>query len=229
MTPAPVASMLALAVALCSGCGSTPMTRTSPRPSGPAASAYCLTSSDRPRAVQFDDINGQLVGSGDIGLVLTNGSSNAPCIWSGLLPSLLSTPRYLVLLYFYGSDKDVAAAGAFMLKQGVRRVLLLGESIGGARTLVAASHIQPPPGAAVSFSGESSPDEVGSLQIPTLIFASEDDRYFPGKTARQVAAAIPAADKALRVYPGQAHSLDILTGPNGAQALAVLLDFLARH
>jgi len=58
------------------------------------------------------------------------------------------------------------------------------------------------PGAAVSLSGESTPDDVRNLTIPTLILASELDHYFPGATARQVFAAIPAVDKQLKVFPG---------------------------
>jgi pimeloyl-ACP methyl ester carboxylesterase len=234
--PAPAAAVLALTAAFCLACGSNPAALASPAPSAPPASAYCLTPGDRARAVRFEGINGQLAGSGQVGLVLTNGVSDTPCVWSVVLPSLLSTNRYLVLLYFYRRDiekdieEDIANAETFMLKQGVSRVILVGNSLGGAGTLAAAaSPIQPPPAAAVSFSGESSPEDVRSLQVPTLIFASEDDHYFPGKTARQVLAAIPAEDKSLRVYPGLLHGVDILTGPDGPQALRVFNDFLARH
>jgi len=182
--------------------------------------------------VSFDSINGQILGSGPIAVVLTNGANDDPCVWSGLLPSLLSAQQYRVLLYFFRLDhanvqQDIAAAGGFMLKQqGVTQVILVGQSLGGQATLAVASRIQPPPAGVVSFSGPSTPDEVRSLQVPTLIFTSEDDRWLPGKTARQVFAAIPSTDKNLHVYPGQLHGVDILAGPNGAQALTILLDFI---
>jgi dienelactone hydrolase len=80
-------------------------------------------------------------------------------------------------------EHDIASADAFLLKQGISRVILVGQSLGGTRSLAAAARIQPPPAAAVSFSGESAPDDVRSLQVPTLIFASEDDQYFPGTIA----------------------------------------------
>jgi pimeloyl-ACP methyl ester carboxylesterase len=194
-----------------------------------------LTPDEHPKAVQFDGINGQLVGAGQVGVVLTNGSADDPCVFSPLLPALLSAGRYRVLLYFYrlgGNqeiERDVALADGFMLKLGVKEVILVGQSLGGARTLVAAARIQPPPTAAVSFSGESTPDEVSALNVPTLIFASENDHYFPGSTARQVIAAIPSSDKSLIVYPGGLHGLAILSGPYGPAALSIFIDFLSRH
>jgi dienelactone hydrolase len=194
-----------------------------------------LAPDDHPKAARFDGINGQVVGVGRVGVVLTNGSADDPCVFGPLLPALLSANRYPVLVYFYraaGSgeiEQDIASADAFLMKQGVKQVILVGQSLGGARTLAVASRIQPPPAAAVSFSGESTPDEVRTLQVPTLIFASEDDHYLPGKTARDVIAALSTADKELIVYPGRLRGVEIFTSNYGQQALSVLLDFLSKH
>jgi len=230
--PARSAATLALFVALCSGCGThAPVAGTAPSAPAQPPEAYCLTPSDHPEAVRFHNLNGQVLGSGPVGLVLTNGSANDPCVWHDLLPSLLSTGRYRVLLYFYQADRQqsIADADAGLLQQGAERVILIGQSLGGRETLAAASRIKPPPAAAVSLSGESTPDEVRSLQVPTLIFASEGDHWFPGATARQVFAAIPAVDKDLRVYPGRSHGVDILIEEEGGPALSVFLGFLSRH
>lgn len=162
-----------------------------------------------------------------MGLVLTNGSNNDPCIWHDLLPALLAGGRYRLLLYFYRDS--IAEADAILLQKRVSRVILVGQSLGGGKTLIAASRIAPSPAAAISLSGESDPEDVTNLVVPTQIFASEDDRYFRGPRAREVFAAIPAADKELHVYPGTLHGVDILVDPSRKPALMAFLDFLARH
>jgi pimeloyl-ACP methyl ester carboxylesterase len=221
---------------VCVACvGSVSTATASPSTAPQPPSAYCLTPEQVPRAVQFAGLHGQIVGSGPVAVVLTNGSGDDPCVWANLLPSLLSSQAYRVLLYFFrleheNVERDIAAADEFMSKQkGVTRVILIGHSLGGEDTLAIASSIQPAPAAVVSFSGPSSPDEVRNLQIPTLIVTSENDRFLPGKAAREVFAAIPATDKELYVYPGQLHGVDILLGPNKTEALKVFGDFLSRH
>jgi pimeloyl-ACP methyl ester carboxylesterase len=221
-----------MAITLSCGSGSlAPSAATPSPPPGQPPEAYCLTPADQPQAVQLHGINGQILGTGSVGLVLTNGSNNDPCLWHDLLPTLLSGGRYRLLLYFYRDsiEESIAEADSILLQKGVSRVIMVGQSLGGGKTLLAAPHITPAPAAAISLSGESDPEDVRELKVPTQIFASEDDRFFRGPRAREVFAAIPATDKELHVYPGTLHGVDILIDPSRKPALMAFLDFLARH
>jgi len=227
-----IGAAITIAITLSCGSGSPASSvATASLPPGQPPEAYCLTAADQPQAVQSHGINGQVLGSGSVGLVLTNGSNNDPCIWHDLLPALLAGGRYRLLLYFYRDsiEDSIAEADAILLQKRVSRVILVGQSLGGGKTLIAASRIAPSPAAAISVSGESDPEDVTNLVVPTQIFASEDDRYFRGPRAREVFAAIPAADKELHVYPGTLHGVDILVDPSRKPALMAFLDFLARH
>ena len=226
-----VLTSLALTIASsCTTAGSTPAATASPTSSGPPESAYCLAPKDHARAVHFGGLDGQVIGSGPIGVVLTNGSSNTPCEFATLLPRLEAISEFRTLLYFYQAMPDSIAAAAQMLRsQGCHWVLLVGQSLGGAKTLIAAANLKPPPDAAISLSGESTTDDVRNLSIPTLILASEQDHFFPGATARQVFAAIPAVDKQFKVFPGGLHGAELFDGPQGEEALGLVMSFLRAH
>ncbi len=223
---------VATVLGACAG-GQSVLSAASPSPSALPASAYCLSTADAPQAVQFAGMNGQVLGSGHTGVVLTNGSADDPCVWMNLLPRLKQMTDLRILLYFYlyqgNVPANIASAARFLRSRGSTRVLLIGQSIGGAETLIAASQMTPPPDGAVSLSGESTPDQVRGLNVPTLILASEDDRYFPGSVARQVLAAIPAQDKHLKVFPGNLHGVELFDGPEASEALAALTGFLTAH
>ena len=192
---------------------------------------YCLSPADKPSAVRFSGLNGQVVGSGPIGVVLTNGSANDSCLYRPLVDRLRAVPMFRTLLYFFQGklENNIAAAAKFMRGQGCRTVLLVGDSVGGSTTLIVASALIPVPAGAVSLSGESTPDEVHYLRVPTLILASESDRLFPGPTARQVFAVIPATDKQLKVFDGAQHGTALLEGPQAAEALDLVVGFLQAH
>ena len=226
-----VLASLALTIASsCRTAGSIPAATASPTISGPPASAYCLAPADHARAVHFGGLDGQVIGSGSIGVVLTNGSSNTACEFATLLPRLEAVSEFRTLVYFYQAMPDSITAAAQMLRsQGCHQVLLVGQSFGGAQTLIAAAKLKPPPNAAISLSGESATDDVRSLSVPTLILASEQDHYFPGATARQVFAVIPAVDKQLKVFPGGLHGADLFDGPQGEEALGLVMSFLRNH
>src|SRR5438093_13044619 len=113
--------------------------------------------------------------------------------------------------------------------QGCHQVLLVGQSFGCSQTLIAAAKLRPPPNAAISLSGESATDDVRSLSVPTLILASEQDHYLPGATARQVFAVIPAVHKQLNVFPRGLHGADLFDGPQGEEALGLVMSFLRNH
>jgi hypothetical protein len=93
-------------------------------------------------------LEGALVGEGQVGVVLSNQNDNDVCPWLSFARTL-HDDGYQVLLYRYSAagarpSNDLAAAVAALQAQGVERIMLVGASIGASATVVVAS--QNPPG-----------------------------------------------------------------------------------
>jgi hypothetical protein len=200
-------------------------------PPGLAPFAWCLSNMGESESVGFSGLSGQVVGSGHNAVILTNGSDDNPCAWNRLLPLLkqLNNTEVLIYLHHRQLPASIGAAVQFMRERGATHVLLIGQSVGGRETLLEASQLKPPPDAVISLSGESTADEVRHLMVPVLILASENDHYFRGADAREVFAAIPEADKQLKVFPGNLHGADLFNGPMADQALGGVIDFIRSH
>jgi alpha-beta hydrolase superfamily lysophospholipase len=131
---------------------------------------------------------------------------------------------------------DVGAAVKAVRKLGTEKVFLVGSSMGGIATLIAAPGVSPPVDGVVSL---SAPDHfrvlravpaVRRLRVPVLYVASEEDRsgeYNFTAEARRMYEATAAEDKRLELLPGSAHGIELLTGT--ARVAALVEDFLRAH
>src|SRR5262249_18955613 len=119
--------------------------------------------------------------------------------------------------------------------RGARSVVLLGASLGGAASMVAAANVVPPVDGVVSFSGERRVAGLNADQalirstVPILIVASERDGYLNSHDARALYAESAAADKQLVLLSGSAHGTAILGGPDGSRVRALVIGFLRSH
>src|SRR5919198_1441123 len=163
-----------------------------------------------------------VLGAGTRGVVLSNQSGNYLCPWLPFARSLAARGvRVLVYDYRWGTEpQEAIAAAAGLRARGVKRVALVGASLGAGASLVAASKNPRGGVGVVSLSGESFiagvRKAIPRLVLPVLFVAAQEDFY----------ARAPSADKRLLIVPGKAHGTDLLADPGIRSTVA---DWLVAH
>ncbi|NUT33945.1 MAG: alpha/beta fold hydrolase [Hamadaea sp.] len=160
----------------------------------------------------------------------------------------LAAAGYRVLLFEFagfgastaaGATKpqQVAAAAAYLRSDGVADVALIGGSMGGTASLVAATQISPPVKAVVSlsapssFSGDDAVSAVAKLAVPVFYTAGEYESSFVGN-AQEMFAATPAtvAKKLVLGAATASHGLWLTDPTVGVAGLrAEIKTFLQQH
>lgn len=220
-------------------------------PAKPSFRDLCGTKAEKKAAVVFRASDGtRLVGlslgTGRTGVVLAHELRGNLCRW---LPfaRVLAKSGFRVLAFdfrnhgssgtAYGSwalDRDVAAAGRFLLARGATKLFVAGESMGGTASLVAASRLSPQLAGVISLSGPAqfrgldAAAAAAKLAVPSLLVASSDDVGFVDD-ARALFEQIPGEDKRLEIVPGSAHGTSILNASSGQAVRNLLLEFLRSH
>ena len=188
----------------------------------------------RVAAGRKDSIRAAVLGGGTAGLVLSNQSDRNLCSWLPFARTL-TAGGYRVLLYDYArasADVEAAAAAVELRRLGARSVTLVGASEGAKASIIAAARPATPVDGVVSLSAErylGGTDVLPSarkLSRPALFVTARDDPYSQSDTP-QLYAACPALQKRLVVVPGDAHGVDLLTGPTADPVHDAILAFLA--
>jgi len=185
---------------------------------------------------------GELRGSGPTGVVLAHMFATDRTSWSELA-SLLADRGYRSLaLDFrgYGASggerditaiwRDILAAVDALRDRGARSIVLVGASMGGTASLIAASRTEvqgvltlSAPG---TFMGLSAPAQVlQAVDEPKLFIAAQGD----GSAAATAQTFYETASgaKRLEVVTGADHGTDLLEGRQGEAVRRLILDFLA--
>ncbi len=117
---------------------------------------------------------------------------------------------------------DVAAAAKLSRKLGKRKVFVVGASMGGIASLVAAANVTPPLAGVVSlssparFRGLDALATAPRLRVPVLYVAAEEDDnagYDFSADAERLAAATASTDLQLELVDGDGHGIALLGGP----------------
>jgi alpha-beta hydrolase superfamily lysophospholipase len=279
-------AVIALAVAGCSsssgsGAGGsattkssapTPVTATSAKPvtllrplkALKQPSARCGAPHTKATLVRFNaadgtGLDGVMVGSGSVGVVLAHEYDNDLC---GAWPfaNYLAKRGYRVLaidMRCFGRSAcpqgdaagrvvdDLLAAVVELRHHGATKIALVGSSMGGSAALIAATRVQPPVDAVVSLSGEANPTSlihiplnaqaaVGLLTVPAMFVIANLDQYTTVEETRAMYQADKTADKRLLVLPGQFdgfHGWQALTEASGAfsPTATKVAAFIAAH
>jgi esterase/lipase len=119
---------------------------------------------------------------------------------------------------------------------GVMSVVLIGASMGGNASLVAATKVSPPIAGVVSLSAPVSYDgldasgAVRKLSVPTLYIAGSGESTY-ADAARSLYAATPGDTKKLLLGSGDQHGIALLAKaePDAAKVRTAILDFLRAH
>lgn len=185
---------------------------------------------------------GLLLGKGTTGIVLSHELRANLCNW---LPfaRVLAKSGYRVLAFDFSShgssgmsnraaggiDREVVAAGRLLLARGVQKLYVVGASMGGTASIVAATELGPRLAGVASLSGPAQFDGLDAaaaaaqLTVPSLFVAAADDAPF-ADDARTLHAAVQAPDTSLEIVPGSSHGTFLLT----QHIRALLLGFLRR-
>ena len=135
-------------------------------------------------------------------------------------------------------DRDVVAGVKLLKREGARRVVLAGGSLGGAAVLVAAAAIDPRVDGVVSVSapatvpagfGPNALAAVGKLRVPALFVTGKLDPIVPLSDARRLYRAAGSGDKRLVILPGGSHGSALLLDSDGARARSILDSFIDAH
>jgi pimeloyl-ACP methyl ester carboxylesterase len=192
---------------------------------------------------------GHRFGKGTTAVILTHQSEGDLCDWLPYAKRLASKGYFAFPIDFRGygfSDtppagpyrytQDIAAATKALRKLGKRKVFLVGASMGGIASLVAAVNVSPPIDGVVSisspsqFRGMDALKSAPRLRVPVLYLAAADDDnagYDFSRDAEAMHAASAAVDKRLEVLPGSLHGIALVA--DSPQARTLIRAFLIAH
>ena len=245
---------LGLATAIVAGCGgggsgSTQSTATQATATTARSTGFdnCLRPGPDVRVLKVPAPGEQLpvveLGSGGTtGVVFANQSASIACGW---LPYARNVARSGVrsVVFDYGTasrEGEVLAIARWLHEHGVRRVVVVGASIGGRAVVTAAARARPGEVAAVvSLSGErilgAQRDlivDARRLKVPALWVSSLNDGYTNfGIETRQLyrAAKGRARPDQLLMVGGDDHGIDLLTGPQAKRVVPAVTRFIRQN
>lgn len=233
-----VCAPLLVAMAACgSSASTTPSVTASSLTENHVSLDGCVHPSDQARAVTFstadDDVVGAEFGTGTLGIVLAHEYMSNLCGWVPYAEHLRGL-GYRALAFDFSTHlvEDVTGAASELRREGATRVVLLGASMGGTSSLVAAASGAQSISAVAALSAPASfmgLDGVAAsrqLTMPVLFMAAQDNGEFPDD-ARAMDAACPSAHKQLAVLAGSDHGTQLLRGAVAAQATSLLDAFIA--
>ena len=220
-----LAVCLAPLLAACAG-GTSAATGAAPSTPGASATpiAPCVDPEDpdltgvhlRPTAgVQVDAV---LAGTGSTGIVFSDMSGDTLCEW---LPTALVYVKqgYRVAMYEYSADQspdaDLADIAAELRRRGTTRIALVGASMGGTTSVVAAQAVHAAAvfvlSAPAAYSGMDAVGAASRVTAPSWFGVGEQDTEFL-QSARDLYSHSAAPRKHLEILPTGAHGTALLGG-----------------
>jgi dienelactone hydrolase len=197
----------------------------------------CVDAGDHATQVAFpttagETVYGAVFGSGNVGVVLAHQYMSDLCEWVPEARRLRDQGRR-VLVFDFENDlvSDVIGAVTELRREGSTRIVLVGASMGGTASLVAATTISPAVDAVASLSGPatyrkwSAIDASKQLTMPVLFMDARESKYYP-EDAKAMYAACPSTRKQLVLLPGTDHGAELVTYAVADQARAVLEKFI---
>ena len=218
--------VLVLALLGVSGCGGGDAESTSTPVCGESdVQSITLTTED---GVELD---GALVGDGEVGVVLGHELRSDYCSWLPFAKKLADHEVRALAINFASAsaspDDDMVAGARELEERGVEQIKLAGASMGGTAALAAGAEIDTAGVASLSgpreFGGLDALPAVSRLDVPVLLLAAKQDAGYVDD-ARALYRATKSPDKELVITDGFEHGTDLLEDPKAESAL---LDFLA--
>jgi dienelactone hydrolase len=196
-------------------------------------------------------LEGRVFGSGSVGVVLSHMFPGDQRSWWPFAGTL-ADDGYRVLTFDFrgycpGGDagcsggskdiskisRDVVAAATYLRGAGATKVVLIGASMGGTASLVAAAQPEVGPSAIVTLSAPLSfegltidPTTLQNVEAPKLFIAGTGDA-----TAAQAAQQLydqALGSRRLEIVPANDHGTDLLTGTRGEEVQKLITTYLAQ-
>jgi pimeloyl-ACP methyl ester carboxylesterase len=130
-------------------------------------------------------------------------------------------------------SEDVAAAASYLRDAGATRVMLIGASMGGTASLLAAAQPEVHPSAIVTLSAPLSfegltidPTTLQNVEAPKLFIAGNGDA-----TAAQAAQQLydqALGSRRVEIVPTDDHGTDLLTGTRGEEVQKLITTYLTQ-
>lgn len=213
-------------------------------PNHPAAKGVSFATADG------IELRGFIFGNSELGVVLAHMYPADQTSWFDFAAEL-ATQSYQALTFDFrgygesqGSkdiahiDRDVVAAVHAIGRAGAKRIVLVGASMGGTASLMAAAQLTSPSAAPesgpelrgvvtlsapVEFRGLSARQAVSALSLPMLFVAADGD--VGAQNARELAK-LTSNRGDLLIVPGDEHGTNLLLGPSRDQVRQAIMDFL---
>lgn len=197
-------------------------------------------------------LEGRILGEGSVGIVLSHMRPADQRSWWSFAEDLADA-GYLVLTYDFRGYcpggvggcsqgerelgeiwRDVLGAIDFIRSEGARRVVLIGASMGGTASLLAAAQDGVSVEAVIALSAPASfegmtltPDVLTRIDAAKLFIAGTGDDRAPDDAQALYAASPPP--KRVEILTTDAHGTDILSGNQAGRARTLILQYLERY
>ena len=203
------------------------------------------------RAADGTHLEGRVFGSGNVGVVLAHMFPADQRSWWDFAGTL-ADDGYRALTFDFrgycpGGDagcsggeraipkiwQDVAAAASYLRAAGATRVMLVGASMGGTASLIAAAQPEVAPSAIVTLSAPLSfggltidPGTLQNVEAPKLFIAGTGDAV--AAQAAQQLYDDSLGGRRLEIVPADDHGTDLLTGTRGEEVQKLITTYLAQ-
>lgn len=230
--PAPTSSTVPTVT---SSAVATPATTPAPRPTGVNIDG-CVTEKNGTFFTYkrgTTTTQGVIMGKGSVGVVVSYERRGSVCDWLPLADRMVDA-GYRVLLADRNNsakpEEDTVAMATRLRKAGVTKVFLVGGSVGGQASVLAAGELPFPVAGVISISGVAEPGDVATLKAPFLQVDGDQDDIAPADLVQAVYdAATESADRQLVMLPSREHASGLFTGDQAPKVFRAVLTFLDKH
>jgi hypothetical protein len=176
---------------------------------------------------------GVIMGRGPVGVVVSYERRGKVCDWLPLADRLVDA-GHRVLLFKRNNmvepEKDTVAMADRLREEGVTKVFLVGGSMGGGLSALAAGALTYPVAGVVSISGVVQPEDVAGLKAPFLQIGGDRDGLAPLDMVRAAHdAAVKSADRRLVTLPSGDHASQLFAGDQAAKVLGTVMSFIEKY
>ncbi len=232
--PRSVTFLITSLILVLSACGTTTAPAPTPAGNGPAEREVTFPTEDGLT------LHGRTFGDGEAGIVLSHMFPADMTAWFDAARHMAGRGYTVLAFNFRGyppsegsrdlgtAPGDVLAAVAFLQRSGVEHVALVGASMGGTASLMAAAEVEVAAVVALSapvrFRGMDVDDVVPALNMPVLLMAAQEDG--PGNESLEaLTGRLPEAET--DVFGGDAHGTNLLL--DRPESLEHIERFLLEH